>query len=61
MYSAPRSQKMMLDSPRAGVTGGCGPPSMGAWELNSGPLQEQHVLWTTENYLSSPKPRFAKH
>jgi hypothetical protein len=29
------------------ITGGCEPPC-GCWELNSGPLEEQSVLLTTE-------------
>jgi len=35
-------------------TDGCGPPC-GCWELNSGPLEEQPVLLTTEPSLSPKK------
>jgi hypothetical protein len=32
------------------VTDGCEPPC-GCWDLNSGPLEEQSVLFTTESCL----------
>ena len=42
---------LSLDSPEEGmmnpITDGCEPPC-GCWELNSGPLEEQSVLLTTE-------------
>jgi hypothetical protein len=37
------------------VITGCEPPC-GCWELNSGPLEDEPVLLTTEPSLSSPKP-----
>ncbi|CAO2602305.1 hypothetical protein LEMLEM_LOCUS11148 [Lemmus lemmus] len=33
---------------------GCEPPC-GCWELNSGPLEKQPVLLTTESFLQPPK------
>ena len=36
------------------VIDGCEPPC-GCWELNSGPLEEQPVLLTTEPSLHSPR------
>jgi hypothetical protein len=38
------------ETPGTGVTGGCEPP-WGCWELNTGPLEEQPVLLTTEPSL----------
>jgi hypothetical protein len=41
------------DTPEEGIgsdTDGCEPPC-GCWELNSGPLEEQSVLLTTEPLL----------
>ena len=35
------------------ITDGCEPPC-GCWELNSGPLEEQSVLLTTELSLQPP-------
>jgi hypothetical protein len=35
------------------ITDGCEPPC-GCWELNSGPLEEQSVLLTTEPSLQAP-------
>ena len=35
------------------VTDGCEPPC-GCWELNSGPLEEQAMLLTTEPSLQHP-------
>ena len=35
------------------ITDGCEPP-YGCWELNSGPLEEQAMLLTTEPSLQSP-------
>jgi hypothetical protein len=35
------------------ITDGCEPPC-GCWELNSGPLEEQSVLWTAEPSLQPP-------
>ena len=35
------------------ITDGCEPPC-GCWELNSGPLEEQPVLLTTEPYPQHP-------
>ncbi|CAO2635553.1 hypothetical protein LEMLEM_LOCUS23157, partial [Lemmus lemmus] len=40
------------------ITDGCEPP-YGCWKLNSGPLEEQPVLLTTE-HLSSPQIDFFK-
>ena len=40
-------------SPGTGVTDSCELPC-GCWELNLGPLQEQHVLLTTEPLLQPP-------
>jgi hypothetical protein len=37
------------------VTDGCEPPPCGCWDLNSGPLEEQSVLLTTE---PSHQPNF---
>jgi hypothetical protein len=42
----PAGQKKASDS----ITGGYEPPC-GCWELNSGSLEEQSVLLTTEPYL----------
>lgn len=43
---------------RARVTG-CWGSQHGCWELNSGPLQELHILLTYEmNHLSSPMTSF---
>jgi len=39
-------QKRALDP----ITDGC-EPSYGCWDLNSGPLEEQSVLLTTEPFL----------
>ena len=36
------------------ITDGCEPPSCGCWELNSGPLEEQAMLLTTEPSLQPP-------
>jgi hypothetical protein len=36
------------------IIDGCEPPC-GCWELNSGPLEEQSVLLTTEPSLQPPK------
>jgi hypothetical protein len=44
------------DKPEEGIgaiTDGCEPP-YGCWELNSGPLEEQLVLLTTEPSLQPP-------
>ena len=38
---------------------GCEPPC-GCWELNSGPLEEQAVLLTTEPSLQPPFPLFIR-
>jgi len=49
------------DTPEEGVrsiTDGCEPPC-GCWELNSGPLEEQSVLLTTEPSLQ-PEPVYLK-
>jgi hypothetical protein len=35
------------------VTDGCEPPC-GSWDLNSGPLEEQSVFWSTEPSLQLP-------
>ena len=44
-----KKPKECFQSPRAGVTSGCEPTEMvGRWELNSGPLQEQQALLTSE-------------
>lgn len=43
----------VIGSPAPGGTGGCEPPDMGWWELNSGPLEEQQALVTTEHSLQS--------
>jgi hypothetical protein len=37
-----------------GITDGCEPPC-GCWEINSGPLEEQPVLLTTEPSLQLPQ------
>jgi hypothetical protein len=45
------------DTPEEGsdpITDGCEPPC-GCWELNSGPLEEQSVLLTTEPSLQPPQ------
>ena len=42
----PEGQKRVPDH----VTGGC-EPQCGCWELNSGPLEEQEMLSTTEPSL----------
>jgi hypothetical protein len=39
------------------ITDGCEPPC-GCWELNSGPLEEQSVLLTTEPSLQPPSLAF---
>jgi hypothetical protein len=39
------------------ITDGCEPPC-GCWELNSGPLEEQSVLLTTEPSLQPPASAF---
>jgi hypothetical protein len=39
------------------ITDGCEPPC-GCWELNSGPLEEQSVLLTTEPSLQSSQLYF---
>ena len=41
------------------VTDGCEPPC-GCWELNSGPLEEQSVLLTTEPSLQFPETLFSQ-
>lgn len=37
-------------SPEAGIAGACELPDVGAWELDSGPPQEQQALLTTEPF-----------
>ena len=39
------------------ITDGCEPPC-GCWELNSGPLEEQAMLLTTEPSLQPPRDIF---
>ena len=39
------------------ITDGCEPPC-GCWELNSGPLEEQAMLLTSEPSLQPPGLRF---
>jgi hypothetical protein len=46
-------QKRASDS----ITDGCEPPC-GCWELNSGPLEEQPVLLTSEPSLQHPQVSF---
>jgi hypothetical protein len=41
------------DTPENLITDGCEPPC-GRWKLNSGPLEEQSVLLTTEPSLQLP-------
>ena len=48
LLSSDIHQKRALDP----ITDGCEPPC-GYWELNSGPLEEQSVLLTTEPSLQS--------
>ena len=43
MCAVPIEAREGVRSPRTGVTGGCELPC-GCWELNSGPLEEEHVL-----------------
>lgn len=43
-----------IESPGAGVTGNFEPLDTSTREPNSGPLQEQHVLLTTEPSLAPP-------
>jgi hypothetical protein len=47
-HSLQTHQKRASDS----ITDGCEPPC-GCWELNSGPLEEQSVLLTTEPSLQA--------
>jgi hypothetical protein len=42
------------------ITDGCEPPC-GCWELNSGPLEEQSVLLTSEPSLQPPHCFNLKH
>ena len=50
----PACQKMASDP----ITDGCEPPCS-CWELNSGPLEEQSVLLTTELSLQPPSLLFS--
>ncbi|EGW02432.1 E3 ubiquitin-protein ligase NEDD4 [Cricetulus griseus] len=49
----PAGQKRAQDL----IRDGCEPPC-GCWELNSGPLEEQSVLLTSESSLQPPKPEY---
>ena len=49
----PAGQKRASDL----ISDGCEPPC-GCWELNSGPLEEQAMLLTTEPSLQPPSPLF---
>ena len=46
------TEKRVLGSPGTVITDGCQPPC-GCWDLNSGPLEDQPVLLTTEPSLQS--------
>jgi len=52
MYVSTLSHCLQTDQKKASdpITDGCEPPC-GCWELNSGPLEEQSVLLTTEPSL----------
>ena len=45
--------------PGAGITGDCELPDE-YWDLNSGPLEEQHVLLTTEPSISPAPEEFSQ-
>lgn len=49
----PRGSEKGIRSAIAEVTGGVGTLDCGYWELNSGPMQEQYCILTTEAFLST--------
>jgi hypothetical protein len=51
-YKCSQRPEEGVGSPRVGVTDSCKPPIMGThWEMNSGPLEEQQTLLSTEPSL----------